>query len=112
MSRNHRKPGVVRVVCTATYHHDSPEFAGKGYFYLGTLRMFPIPDPPGVEVRSFRSKFIKDFAHSDGQKRWRFSCECGLDPQVRMSRLIAELRKRAGAAPPGTTRLQLDIVTL
>lgn len=37
MSRNHRKPGVVRVICTDSFHHDQPGYGELGHHHVGTL---------------------------------------------------------------------------
>jgi hypothetical protein len=39
VSRNHRTPGIIRVLCTHTYHHDSREFAEYGFHHLCTLKL-------------------------------------------------------------------------
>jgi len=31
VSRNHRTPGIIWVICTDSYHHDSPGFAERGF---------------------------------------------------------------------------------
>lgn len=38
MTRNHRRPGVVRIICTDAFHEDSEDWARYGHRWLLNLR--------------------------------------------------------------------------
>jgi hypothetical protein len=84
VSRNHRTPGIIWVICTDSYHHDSPGFAERGFHYLRTLKLLPRPGGPlpGFTIvprNNAREKPVKDFRRFDGLWVFRFECPCGLD---------------------------------
>jgi hypothetical protein len=132
VSRNHRKPGVVRFVCTAKFHHDSEEFTRLGHHHYGTLRpVYRDGVPAGMawsgprgeprdEIRTSGVMLslsapaprlpVKNFQRRDGQATWRFRCTCGLDRQCTES-VVAEKIAKAKAARPGE-RVVIDIADL
>ena len=108
MSRNHRKPGVIRVICTDAFHHGEPGYAELGYYHLGTLRLaqrkgfadagFRWHGPrEAVERLETRDQAVSMSARGapltrlplpvklwrteDDKFVWRFRCTCGRDPQ-------------------------------
>ena len=95
MSRNHRTRGIIRVLCTDTYHHDTREFAEHGFHYLRTLRMTYRQGSPGPPFtitwrNTAPDKPVKDFCRADGLWVFKFECPCGLDPQ-RVETYLVEL---------------------
>ena len=135
MSRSHRKPGVARIVCTDSYHRDTPEYAGHGHHYLGTLRLawrplahpdddglrqhgpfapLPAADDPGVTLMwsgAAQDAPVKDYRRPDGTRTFTFRCACGLNPQRNEAYLLT-LLTRCLAANPGASRVDIDITTL
>lgn len=120
MSWNHRTPGIVRGLCTDSYHHDSREFAERGFHYLSTLKLVhDSTRPDGGPGPWFRIMWrgpmsrapVKDFRRPDGLWVFRFDCSCGLDPQELETRLVKRAMQH-WAANPGTTRFDLDITTI
>jgi hypothetical protein len=55
VSRNHQTPGIIRVLCTSSYHHDSLGFAERGFRYLCTLKLAYRQGGPGPLSRSSRA---------------------------------------------------------
>ncbi len=113
MPRNHRKPGIVRVVCTDAYHRDSAEFAEYGHHYLGTLRIRKYEDIRKPAIRPYDDTM---FLKAPGMYRGpdftvRFRCACGRDYQRHDSELLPVL-KQLFEAEPGATRVTVDIATL
>lgn len=118
MSRNRRKPSV-RIVCTDACHHDSPEFAEHGFYYLGTMQIGKYaPDSRNPAIRFIDdTMFVKNADISIAMLRrsyryvLRFRCTCGLDYQ-RGEDYILDRIERYFAANPGVTRFDLDITIL
>ena len=116
MSRNHRVPGIVRVLCTDSYHHDSPEFTQHGFHHLCTLKLAhrqggPSSDFTIVPRNTNSKKPVKDFARADGLLVFKFECPCGLDVQ-RLETYLVKLVMLYSAANPSATRFDLDITTI
>lgn len=113
MPRNHRIPGIVRVVCTDPFHHESAGFAQHGYRYLCTLRLHKYEDIRNPAIRPF-----DDTMHLRAPDMYRgpdftvrLHCTCGRDYQRHDSELLAVLKQRF-EAEPGATRITVDIMTL
>jgi hypothetical protein len=136
MSRTHRHPDVVRVVCTDSYHRDSEAWARHGHHWLLNLRQIEGPDRPRLIVPGARQRTrmvqvttpdgslvlferradpqlpVKDF-RLVGDARYlifRFQCECGRDPQRPESDLL-EIAARHRGELPGR-RVEIDLVRL
>ena len=80
MSRNHRKAGVIRIICTDSYHHDSAEFARTGYHYLVALHMAQRQDGSASPIWIGNGKVggpMKSYRRPDGSWIFRFRCSCG-----------------------------------
>src|SRR5579859_3436802 len=101
MSRNHRKPGVVRVVCTDAYHRDSAGFAEHGHHYLFTMRLHKHEDTRNPAVRpydgtmSLRAPEI----YRGPDYTVRFACSCGRDYQRHDTELLPVLKQLFEAEP-------------
>lgn len=110
MTRNHRVPGVVRVICTDSYHE------GK-LVHLFTFRQ--ATRQAGEPALLWRGKIqpVKQWAAADGVWTFRLTCRggkeegdgpCGRDPQ-RREPALAGIADMLFAANPGATRVDLDI---
>ena len=98
VSRNHRTPGIVRVVCTDPYHEG-------GEHYLRTMKL------TDAGLVAIRGQGVKDIRHENGDLTYRFACICGRDPQRHWSDL-SRIVLAMFAVNPGATRITLDITTL
>jgi hypothetical protein len=113
VSRRHRALGIIRALCTDSYHRDTPEFAEHGFHYLCTLKLLhrpggPTPGFTTVPRSNASDKPVKNFGRADGLWVFRFACPCGLDPQ-RTETYLAERAVRYFLANPAATRFDLDI---
>lgn len=139
MSRTHRKPGIVRVLCTRPFHQGTDEWARFGHHHVTNLRMVEIRGRarliwPGAAQRTRTVDVTVPtsdggrhvlFSHRTtvgapmkfwrviGEERFwmfRFRCPCGLDVQRPESELL-EYAQRYAAERPGE-RIPLDIVSV
>jgi hypothetical protein len=132
VSRNHRKPGVVRFICTDAYHHDEPGYADRRHHHYGTLRPVYQDDVltelawngPRAEPRDSIATSgvmlawpgiapalpVKARRRNDGTAVWRFRCSCGRNPE-RSEAAIAGIVSAYAAAFPGR-RVEIDITRL
>jgi hypothetical protein len=130
--RNHRKPGVIRFICTDAYHHDEPGYADRGHHHYGTLRpVYPDGVLAGVAWSGPRAEPRDSVATSgimlawpgvapplpqksrrrdDGTAVWRFRCSCGRNPEPPEAELAAIAARHAEAFPG--RRIEIDIVRL
>lgn len=110
---------ALRVICTAEYHRDTPEFAERGFHHLGTMQMRKYePDRRRPAARFIDdTMFVKNGTIEIAMIRrsfryvLRFRCACGRDPQIGED-YILDRAKQYFAANPGITRVDLDIMTL
>jgi hypothetical protein len=136
--RNHRKPGVIRVICTDGYHHDEPDFARLGHHYIGTLRLAyrrgfadsgfrwhgPREALDTIETRDRKLSMsmpgtpltelplpVKMWRTEDDKPVFRFRCTCGRDVQ-RHDEHLADVVRRWAEAKPDSPRLILEIARL
>lgn len=136
MSRNHRRPGVVRITCTDPYHQDSDEWIRYGHHWLLNLRqiegrdrtrlivsgekhrtkLVQVTTPDGTMVLFEREEDpqspVKDY-QLVGPERFlifRFRCQCGRDVQRPENELL-DIAARFREAFPDR-RIEIDLVRL
>lgn len=110
MSRNHRKPGVVRFICTDARHRDSDEYRKLGHHHVYTLLLAEKADGSLALFWEGVDGPVKDRLRGNGEWVLRFRCACGRDPQ-RGETDILEIVARYQAAFPGQ-RPEIDITRL
>lgn len=125
MSRNRRRPGVIRITCTDPFHRDEPGFAEQGHRHVGTLRpvqggyawharpgMPADPAPAGGNSVDWGRQLgpLKNYRAGDMTEVWRIRCTCGRDVQRGIPE-IAAIAARLMAARPGR-RAEIDLVRL
>jgi hypothetical protein len=110
LPRNHRKPGVVRFVCTDARHRGSGEFRELGHHHVYTLRLAEKADGTPALFWEGVDGPVKDRRRENGEWVLRFCCSCGRDPQ-RGEGDVLEIVARHQAAFPGR-RPVVDIVRL
>jgi hypothetical protein len=136
VSRDHHRPGVVRITCSDPYHRDSEKWARYGHHWLLNLRQVEGRDRtrlvvPGEKQRTRTVQVttpdgslvifereedpqspVKDY-RLVGVARYlifRFQCRCGRDPQ-RLENELLEFAARHREELPGQ-RVEIDIVRL
>lgn len=136
MSRNHRRRGVVRIICTDPFHKDSEDWVRYGHHWLLNLRQVEGRDRARLIVPGARQRIrtvqvttpdgsivlfehdvdpqspVKDY-RLVGPERYlifRFRCPCGRDPQPLESDLL-EIAARYREELPGR-RVEIDIARL
>jgi hypothetical protein len=137
MTRKQAPAGVVRIICTNSYHHDTGEFRQYGHHCLRTLRLGygqwdlsegftsrgQRPRAPGVQGTDPDGKPVliymgirpgqpvKKFPQTDPGLTYKFKCSCGRKRERHESYLM-DLVWRHLEADPGATRIDIDITTL
>jgi hypothetical protein len=136
MPRSHRRPGVVRIVCTDTFHRDTEEWARYGHHHLLNLRQVEVHGRarlivPGAKQRTRTVQVttpdgslvlfeqeedpkspIKPYRLVGDERHFifQFQCSCGRYPQRREDELLG-IAARFREAFPGR-RVEIDLVRL
>lgn len=119
MSGKRRNPGLIRIICTGSFHKDERGFHRHGFHFVKEMRLLRFEDGSytinDAHVSSAVFAPVKP-AHrvADERVHW-FECTCGRDFQRQDRKLmphVMALYVAAGAPYPGATRIDLDITTI